>query len=132
MKCSGQPHNSVGRTMQADVVPILVTSLHLNALMCKLTLLKVLDALHATMPGDACCHRMEKGRLAVKQRAAALEAAEAARRFQQETLGEQAEEAGGPNVTRFVEQLSGRVRSHQPFDRHGLPDWHGQQCPAPS
>ena len=55
---------------------------------------------------------MEKGRLAIKQRAAALEAAEAARRFQQETLGEQAEEAGGPNVTRFVEQLSGRVRTH--------------------
>ncbi len=54
---------------------------------------------------------MERGRLAIRQRAAALDAAEAARRFQQETLGQAAaEEAGGPNMGRFVEQLTGRVR----------------------
>ena len=72
---------------------------------------------------------MEKGRLAIKQRAAALEAAEAARRFQQETLGEQAEQAGGPNVTRFVEQLSGRVRSQHPLD---MPLTQGAQSPSSS
>ena len=62
--------------------------------------------------------RMQRGRVAVRQRAAALDAAEAARRFQQETLGQAgAEEAGGPNMGRFVEQLTGRVSpgSHQGF-----------------
>ena len=57
---------------------------------------------------------MERSRIAIRQRAAALDAAEAARRFQQETLGQAgAEEAGGPNMGRFVEQLTGRVRPLQ-------------------
>ncbi len=52
---------------------------------------------------------MEAQREAVKQRAAALDVAEAQRRFQAESLGQQAEEASGPNTDRFVQQLSGSV-----------------------
>lgn len=54
---------------------------------------------------------MEAKRQAIRHRAAALEAAEAQRKFQEATLGRQAEEAGGPNQDRFLQQLTGRVHS---------------------
>jgi hypothetical protein len=54
---------------------------------------------------------MEARRQAVKQRAAALEAAEAHRRFQAESLGQHAEQASEPDVDRFMQQLTGRVRN---------------------
>lgn len=56
-----------------------------------------------------CAGRMEERRQSIKHRAAALEAVEAQRRFQAESLGQQAEEASGPNMDRFVQQLSGQV-----------------------
>ncbi|EIE18692.1 hypothetical protein COCSUDRAFT_68160 [Coccomyxa subellipsoidea C-169] len=52
--------------------------------------------------------QMEAKRQAIRGRAAALDAAEAQRRFQEATLGQQAEQAGGPNQDRFVQQLTGR------------------------
>ena len=55
--------------------------------------------------------RMTARRLNIKRKAAALEAAEAQRRFQAETLGEAAQPAEGPNQDRFLQQLTGRVRS---------------------
>ena len=58
-----------------------------------------------------CIARMEAKRQAIKYRAAALDAAEEQRRFQEATLGRQAEQAGGPNQDRFLQQLTGRVRS---------------------
>ena len=54
---------------------------------------------------------MTARRLNIKRKAAALEAAEAQRRFQAETLGEAAQPAEGPNQDRFLQQLTGRVRS---------------------
>lgn len=53
--------------------------------------------------------RMAARRVSIKRKAAALDAAEAQRRFQMETLGEDAQAAEGPNQDRFVEQLTGRV-----------------------
>ncbi len=58
---------------------------------------------------------MEAKRQAIRGRAAALDAAEAQRRFQEATLGQQAEQAGGPNQDRFVQQLTGRVRLHASY-----------------
>ena len=55
--------------------------------------------------------RMTARRVNIKRKAAALEAAEAQRRFQAETLGEAAQPAEGPNQDRFLQQLTGRVRS---------------------
>lgn len=52
---------------------------------------------------------MAARRVSIKQKAAALEAAEAQRRFQAETLGEAAQPAESPNQDRFVQQLTGRV-----------------------
>ena len=52
---------------------------------------------------------MAARRISIKQKAAALDAADAQRRFQAETLGEAAQSAEGPNQDRFVQQLSGRV-----------------------
>lgn len=44
---------------------------------------------------------------------AALDAAEAARRFQAESLGLHAEQAGpAPDMGRFIEQLTGKARTH--------------------
>lgn len=55
--------------------------------------------------------RGEEARARLKQRVAALDAAEAARRFQAESLGLHNEQAGpAPDMGRFVEQLTGRVR----------------------
>lgn len=62
-----------------------------------------------------CAARMEAKRQAIRHRAAALEAAEAQRRFQEATLGHQAEQAGGPNQDRFLQQLTGRVNSVTPL-----------------
>ena len=62
-----------------------------------------------------CQCRMSARRQAIKGRAAALEAAEAQRRFQAETLGEEAQPAEGPNQDRFVQQLTGRVRVLSPL-----------------
>ena len=57
------------------------------------------------------CGRGEEARAALKQRVAALDAAEAARRFQAESLGLQPEQAGpAPDMGRFLDQLSGKVR----------------------
>ena len=53
---------------------------------------------------------MTARRLNIKRKAAALEAAEAQRRFQAETLGEAAQPAEGPNQDCFLQQLTGRVR----------------------
>ncbi len=53
--------------------------------------------------------RMAARRVSIKQKAAALDAADAQRRFQAETLGEAAQPAESPNQDRFVQQLSGRV-----------------------
>ena len=47
--------------------------------------------------------------MSIKQKAAALDAAEAQRRFQAETLGGAAQAAESPNQDRFVQQLTGRV-----------------------
>lgn len=55
--------------------------------------------------------RMEARRQAIRHRAAALEAAEAQRRFQEATLGQRGDQAGGPNMDRFVQQLTGRVHA---------------------
>ena len=52
---------------------------------------------------------MAARRASIKQKAAALDAAEAQRRFQAETLGEAAQTAESPNQDRFVQQLTGRV-----------------------
>ena len=54
--------------------------------------------------------RGEEQRARLKQRVAALDAAEAARRFQAESLGLQPEQAGpAPDMARFLDQLSGKV-----------------------
>jgi hypothetical protein len=66
---------------------------------------------------------MSARRQAIKRRAAALEAADAQRRFQAETLGEEAQPAEGPNQDRFVQQLSGRVRVLQPSFTCALQTW---------
>ena len=62
-----------------------------------------------------CQCRMSARRQAIKRRAAALDAAEAQRRFQAETLGEEAQPAEGPNQDRFVQQLTGRVSNFMPL-----------------
>ncbi|BDA49785.1 probable NADH dehydrogenase [ubiquinone] 1 alpha subcomplex assembly factor at N-terminal half [Coccomyxa sp. Obi] len=59
-------------------------------------------------PSPEEIQQMEAKRQAIRHRAAALEAAEAQRRFQEATLGRQAEQAGGPNQDRFLQQLTGR------------------------
>ncbi|CAL8464343.1 g3878 [Coccomyxa elongata] len=59
-------------------------------------------------PSPEEIQQMETKRQAIRHRAAALEAAEAQRRFQEATLGRQAEQAGGPNQDRFLQQLTGR------------------------
>ena len=73
---------------------------------------------------------MTARRLNIKQRAAALEAAEAQRRFQAETLGEAAQPAEGPNQDRFLQQLTGRVRSAPAWTAvaRQLPAWPQQSC----
>ncbi len=72
---------------------------------------------------------MTARRVNIKRKAAALEAAEAQRRFQAETLDEAAQPAEGPNQDRFLQQLTGRVRSAptQTALQRRLPD--GLQLP---
>ncbi|KAK9904855.1 hypothetical protein WJX75_003869 [Coccomyxa subellipsoidea] len=85
--------------------------------------------------------QMEAKRQAIKHRAAALDAAEAQRRFQEATLGQQAEQAGGPNQDRFVQQLTGRgyaaedqASASQPQDRQSShdPSPDGQRAQRPT
>lgn len=52
--------------------------------------------------------KLEQKQQALRQRVAALEAAEAARRFRAASLGQQATAAGGPTVDSFVHELGER------------------------
>ena len=74
------------------------------------------DGLTYSSPEPFLNHRMTARRVSIRQKAAALDAADAQRRFQAETLGDAVQPAESPNQDRFVQQLTGRVRlSHHPM-----------------
>ncbi|KAK9806854.1 hypothetical protein WJX72_005097 [[Myrmecia] bisecta] len=70
----------------------------------------------------------EMWRLRQKQRAAAIDAEEAKRKFKAASLGEQSEgsAAGGPNMDRFVQQLTGKgYAQEQSTKPAGEEQWQG-------